>query len=146
MVAYAVGMDQYNDDQEVREILFGLIRLLPPDQVRQELPKLSDLVDVSRKNGTMHYNLGLMLEKAGYRDLSTREFAKAVKLDPNNFDATLKLATNLELYYQKYDEALMYLTKAHALRPSDDNVSDRLIRLQNRLPGRPGDLPGSSKI
>ena len=54
--------------------------------------------------------------------------------------AAYRLANDLELYFQKYDEAVYYLSKAHASNPKDTEITDRLERLQNRLPGRSADL------
>jgi tetratricopeptide (TPR) repeat protein len=140
VVAYAVGTDQYTQDREAAFVVLQLITVLPPQVVRAQVPGFSDRLDKLIRNPAMHLGLGRLLQRSGFRDLATREYAKAVKLDPDNFEATVLLAYNLELYYQKYDEALIYLTRAHSLKPSDDQVSDRLIRLQNRLPARSGDL------
>jgi len=140
VVAYAVATDQYSEDRDVTWLLNQLIINLPPAMVRAQVPAFSDRLDMLMKNPYMHLHLANMLEVRGFRDLATREYSKVLKLDPDNYEACVRLANNLELYYQQYDKALTYFAKAHALRPSDDQVSDRLIRLQNRLPSRPGDL------
>lgn len=58
------------------------------------------------------------LLSSGDQESAGREFQRALQLDPNDFEANLQLG-GIRQRQQRYDEALMYLDRAAAVRPDD---------------------------
>ena len=72
------------------------------------------------------YAKALML--TGDSDLSEKEFAAELRVDPFNFDANLQLGA-IAKQQQNYDEALKYFERAAETRPGDPGVRYQLALL-----------------
>ena len=142
MVAVAVACRQMNGAlPETKWALANIVQRVPRSYVREQVPIISDKISKRIPNATMHFTFGdhsTLLHD--YHDLAVSQFYRSFQIDPSQSATAYRLANDLEMYFQKYDEAKGYLAKAHALSPKDVNIADRLERLQSRLPGRDADL------
>lgn len=137
----AVAADQYNQDNNVKWLLIGVVSRLPAGYIRERVPPFSDKLDlIIPKNSNMHFVYGDIFDGFGYHDLAAREFHKSFQLDPSRSQAAYRLANDLQMYFQKYDEAKFFLSKAHSLDPNNVEIADRLTRLEMKLPMRDADL------
>lgn len=126
---------------KIDQWLFSQVLGKAPKQfIRQQIPVLSDKIDKQFKNASWHFAAAEILDYHGYHDLATAQYLRSFQIDPTQYLAAYRIANNLELYFQQYEEAIQYLSRAHALNPGDSEISDRLERLQSRLAGRKADL------
>ncbi len=141
MVAVAVfSSNHMSVDAESKWLLNYVISRLPFSYVKEQVPIIMDKIEKPINNAPMHLAFGEIFDANGYHDLAVTQFYRSYQLNPAQASVAYKLANDLELYFQKYDDAILYLSKAHALSPNDSEIADRLERLQNRLPGRKADL------
>jgi tetratricopeptide (TPR) repeat protein len=140
LVAIAVSSRDANPDNETKWVLNDIVSRLNKGYLREQVPVLSEKIDKQINNGRWHFACAEIFDANGLHDLAAVNYLRAFQLDPSQAVAAYRLANDLELYFQKYDEAVYYLSKAHAIDPKDTEITDRLERLQNRLPGRSADL------
>lgn len=140
LVALTLASRTTEPDRESQWVVATAIGQLPHDVIRAQAPPTLEKLDKQFTNGRWHYVLGEMFDFYGYHDLATTQFYRAFQCDPTQYQAAYRLANDLEMYFQQYDQARDYLSKAHALNPGNSDIADRLERLQNRLAGRHADL------
>jgi tetratricopeptide (TPR) repeat protein len=140
LVALALASRVTDPDRETQWLVATTISGLPKDFVRAEAPKIVEKLDRQVNNSRWHYVLGEMFDFYGFHELAAVQFYRSYQVDPTQANAAYRLANDLELYFQQYDEALKYLSQAHSLSPGNTEIADRLERLQNRLAGRNADL------
>lgn len=140
LVALALASRTGEPDRESQWMVATAISQLPHEYVQETAAKTLEKLDRQVNNTRWHFTLGEMFDFYGYHDLATREFFRAYRADPTQYLAAYRLANNLELYFQQYDEAVKFLSQAHALNPGNSDIADRLERLQNRLANRKSDL------
>jgi tetratricopeptide (TPR) repeat protein len=89
---------------------------------RQDHPaavkELARAVEINPDLPTVQLTYGRALLATGDRESAWRAFRRAAEQAPDSFDANLALGNVLRLE-QKYDEALVYLRRAQAIRPKD---------------------------
>ncbi len=140
LVALA-GSSRNTDPDRASQWLFSTVLSNAPRQlVQEQMPVLSDKIDKQVNNARWHFTLGEILDYHAFHDLAAAQFHRAFQIDPTQYLAAYRLANDLELYFQKYEEAVQYLSQAHTLNPASTEIADRLERLQSRLAGRNADL------
>jgi Tfp pilus assembly protein PilF len=96
---------------------------------RQDFPaaviELARAVELNPELPMVQLSHGRALLATGDRERAWRAFRRAVEQSPDSFDANLALGNVLRLE-QKYEEALVYLRRAFALRESDLSVRHAL--------------------
>lgn len=140
MVAMAIESRRGFPLDESKWLMRSTLAQLPYSFVMQETPVFLDKINKVFSNSRVHFVYGDIFDSFGYHALATREYFDAYKLDKTNAQALLKLANNLETYYQKYDQAVYFLTQAHTLEPANTEIADRLDRLMSRLSLHKSDL------
>lgn len=140
VVALALSTRSYDADNATKFVLDNILSQLPYAYVQQQVPSICEKLDKQIVNPRWHFTLGEMFDNYGYHNLACVQFQRALQIDPNQAQAAFRLANDLEMYFQKYDEAVLYLTQAHSLDPRDTEIADRLDRLKSRLPIRERDL------
>lgn len=140
MVALATSSRTTDPDRTSQWLLSLVLGKAPKPFIREHFPTLSDKIDKQVSNTRWHFTAGEILDYHGFHDLAAAQYLRAFQIDPTQYLAAYRLANNLELYFQKYEEAIQYLSRAHVLNPASSEISDRLERLQSRLAGRKEDL------
>jgi tetratricopeptide (TPR) repeat protein len=140
LVALALSSKVTDPDRETQWLVAMTLSSLPKEYVRAEAPKTIEKLDKQISNGRWHFVLGELFDFYGLHDLGAVQFYRSYQIDPSQPLTAFRLANDLEMYFQQYDEAVKYLTQAHTLNPGDQQIADRLERLQNRLAGRNADL------
>ena len=81
----------------------------------------------------VHSQLAKMCLNKGLIDLAVSEAFRAVKLAPQAAEANYEMALILESYRHDNLSALQFLRQAHALAPYDYEISQHLMRMEDRL-------------
>ncbi|CAN5572420.1 hypothetical protein BH10CYA1_BH10CYA1_21580 [soil metagenome] len=140
LVALANSSRNSDPDRATQWLLSTVLSTAPRQFVQEQMPVLSDKIDKQVNNARWHFTAGEILDYHSYHDLAAAQFHRAFQIDPTQYLAAYRLANDLELYFQKYEEAVQYLSQAHTLNPASSEIADRLERLQSRLAGRNADL------
>ncbi len=140
LVALANSSRTTEPDRTSQWLLSLVLGKVPRQFVKEQIPMLSEKIDKQVSNSRWHFAVGEILDYHGYHDVAAAQYLRAFQIDPTQYLAAYRLANNLELYFQKYEEAIQYLSRAHVLNPANSEISDRLERLQSRLAGRKEDL------
>lgn len=140
MVALA-NSSRSTEPDKTSHWLFSIVLSKAPRQfIKEQIPLLSEKIDKQISNSRWHFAAAEILDYHGYHDVATAQYLRAFQIDPTQYLPAYRVANNLELYFQKYEEAIQYLSRAHGLNPGNSEISDRLERLQSRLAGRKADL------
>lgn len=116
-----------NGDSAEAHLMMGTAKMGASDfaGARDEFAKANTL-DPNLPEVHVLYAKALML--TGDSDLSEKEFAAELRVDPFNFDANLQLGA-MAKQQQNYDEALKYFERAAETRPGDPGVRYQLALL-----------------
>ncbi len=98
-------------------LLMGLAHLTNYD-FKSAITELSRAVELNPDLPRVYAIYGRALLSSGDSEGANRQFLKALEQNPNDFDANLQLG-GIRQREQRFDEALVYLTRAAALRPAD---------------------------
>ena len=98
-------------------LLMGLAYLNKQDY-KSALPELSRAVELNPKLPSGHTLYGRALLGNGDQESATRQFSLALDVNPNDFEANLQMG-NIRHREQRFDDALVYLNRAAAIRPDD---------------------------
>jgi tetratricopeptide (TPR) repeat protein len=98
-------------------LLMGLAHLTAYD-FKAAITELARAVELNPELPRVYTIYGRALLSSGDSDGANRQFLKALEQNPNDFDANLQLG-GIRQRAQRFDEALVYLGRAAALRPKD---------------------------
>lgn len=127
-------------------------RMPGAEMIAQTVPhisakKLSDILDSFYASNSkelvrnpFHFYLASALEKGGRYELAYKEINTFLSADPKNVDALIFKGKLQETYLGDYDGALQSYKTAHALLPYNGPCNQALMRLEDRLRERDGDL------
>ena len=111
---------------------------------RKEAIRLVDMynsqIDKRFNLPAYHFCLGLAYDKLGYYDEAIKNYRIAIEKNPEFVQAHYRLGVDLELYKKDYREALDCFTRAHNLRPWDNEINLAFLRIQDRLVNRNRDV------
>jgi tetratricopeptide (TPR) repeat protein len=105
-------------------LLMGLAYLKKQDY-KSAMPELARAVELNPKLPSAHTLYGRALLGNGDQETATRQFSLALDVDPNDFEANLQMG-NIRHREQRDDDALVYLNRAVAIRPTDLAVRQAL--------------------
>lgn len=105
-------------------LLMGLAYLNKLDY-KSALPELAKAVELNPKLPSAHTLYGRALLGNGDQETATRQFGLALDVNPNDFEANLQMG-NIRHREQRDDDALIYLQRAVAIRPTDLAVRQAL--------------------
>ncbi len=82
-------------------------------------------------NGSVHFNLGNLLQRHGFRQKAIQEFREVIRLQPQNAEAYFRLGV---LFSEggKLSDALFCYQKAFDLKPGDVRILNNLTEVLNR--------------
>ncbi len=82
-------------------------------------------------NGSVHFNLGNLLQRHGFRQKAIQEFREVIRLQPQNAEAYFRLGV---LFSEggKLSDALFCYQKAFQLKPGDVRILNNLTEVLNR--------------
>lgn len=98
-------------------LLMGLAHMTTHD-FKSALAELSRAVELNPELPRVYTIYGRALLSSGDSEGANRQFLKALEQNPNDFDANLQLG-GIRQREQRFDDALVYLGRASALRPAD---------------------------
>jgi Tfp pilus assembly protein PilF len=105
-------------------LLMGLAFLNKQDY-KSAMPELARAVELNPKLPSAHTLYGRALLGNGDQETATRQFSLALDVNPNDFEANLQMGS-LRHREQRDDDALVYLSRAAAIRPTDLAVRQQL--------------------
>jgi tetratricopeptide (TPR) repeat protein len=105
-------------------LLMGLAYLNKQDY-KSAMPELARAVELNPKLPSAHTLYGRALLGNGDQETATRQFSLALDVNPNDFEANLQMG-NIRHREQRDDDALVYLNRAAAIRPTDLAVRQAL--------------------
>lgn len=105
-------------------LLMGLAYLNKQDY-KAAMPELARAVELNPDLPSAHTLYGRALLGTGDQDTATRQFSLALDVNPNDFEANLQMG-NIRHREQRDDDALVYLQRAAAIRPSELAVRQAL--------------------
>ncbi len=130
------GTDQ--NKQLVQKTISAIVPHLSTNGLRHTTSQLENYPPL-KNNPAIHIELAKIAKSKDLADLATSEFLTAVKLDPQSWTAKYQAALVLEAYEHNYALALQYLRDAHGLNPNNDEITQHLMRLEDRLTNRTAD-------
>ena len=98
-------------------LLMGLAYLNKQDY-KSAMPELARAVELNPKLPSAHTLYGRALLGNGDQEAATRQFSLALDVNPNDFEANLQMGS-IRHREQRDDDALVYLNRAAAIRPTD---------------------------
>ena len=125
--------------QEQKKLVMDLWRQIPVEQARQILSRTEGLYGLPH-NSAYHFAMGDVFDKLGLVPDAVQEYQRGLTVTPDFARGLFRLGFDLETYYQQYDDALADYSSAAKLAPSDQEIASNLVRLQNRLKEKDGDL------
>ena len=113
--------------------LAKVVRKLPKEKALELVDKYSADIATRFNLSVFYYFLGTAFDRIDYRDEAIRYYRKAIAGDDTQVLAHYRLGLDLELYKRDYDGALTALSRAHNLRPWDNEINLAYLRLQDRV-------------
>jgi tetratricopeptide (TPR) repeat protein len=89
-------------------------------------------------NGTIHFNLALLLTASGKQDQAAAELQQAVQADPKNWQYSVKLG-DIQAQQKNWQAAMQAYTQAAQAAPSADAPPERILELTGRGHGLKAD-------
>lgn len=123
-------------------------------KVMKPIPKEKALILVNKYQGQIaqkfnipafYYFLGTIYDQLNYRDEAISNYKETIKRAPEYVMAHYRLGIDLELYKKDHEAALKHLTRAHNLRPWDNEINLAYLRLQDRMFNKDRDISLSIK-
>ena len=111
-------------DSPEGHLLMGLAFLNKQDY-KSAMPELARAVELNPKLPSAHTLYGRALLGNGDQETAARQFSLALDVNPNDFEANLQMGS-LRHREQRDDDALVYLNRAAAIRPTDLAVRQTL--------------------
>ena len=117
-----------NGDSAESRLLLGTTKLMVND-FSGALADLQKAVELNPDLPELYPYYGAALMATGDQEGARGAFEKALKQDPNNFDANLRIGFLLR-NDKKYDEALRYFQHALEIRPGDPGVRYQIASIE----------------
>lgn len=111
--------------------LVNLSAIVYNQNPQESLNLLRKARQVDPDNGSVHFNLGNLLQRHGFREKAIREFREVIRLQPQNGEAYFRLG-NLFSETGRLDDSLFCYQKAFQLKPDDVRVLNNLTEVLNR--------------
>lgn len=113
--------------------LVKVLKKIPRDQAIKLVKIHSSRIDKKFNKPGFHYCLGLAYDKLKYREAAMENYRIAIRKKTDFVLAYYRLGVDLELYKKDYSQALDCFTRAHNLRPWDNEINLAYLRLQDRI-------------
>ena len=117
-----------NGDSAEARLLLGTTKLMVNDY-SGALVDLQKAVELNRNLPEVYAYYGTALLSTGDQAGAQEAFEHALRDDPNNFDANLRMGLLLRKD-EKYDEALKYIRHALEIRPGDPGVRYQIASIE----------------
>ena len=117
-----------NGDSAEARLLLGTTKLMVND-FAGALVDLQKAVELNRNLPEVYAYYGTALLSTGDQAGAQEAFEHALRDDPNNFDANLRMGLLLRKD-EKYDEALKYIRHALEIRPGDPGVRYQIASIE----------------
>lgn len=130
---YLEGIKTQDDSQRVQVALAQEQILREAKQYPAALEVLNAAVKAVPDDKDLLYARALVAEKLGKFDVTERDLRAILKQDPKNVNALNALGYTLTDRTTRYQEALVLLQQAMALKPDDAFITDSMGWLQYRL-------------
>ncbi|HYA38561.1 MAG TPA: tetratricopeptide repeat protein [Candidatus Methylomirabilis sp.] len=127
------GVVAQNDAQRVQVALAQEQILREAKEFRAAFEVLNDALKTVPDDKDLLYARALAAEKLGMFDVTERDLRAILKQDPKNVNALNALGYTLTDRTTRYQEALVLLQQAMALKPDDAFILDSMGWLQYRL-------------
>ena len=123
-----IGRILKNGDSAEARLLLGTTKLMVND-FAGALVDLQKAVELNRNLPEVYAYYGTALLSTGDQAGAQEAFEHALRDDPNNFDANLRMGLLLRKD-EKYDEALKYIRHALEIRPGDPGVRYQIASIE----------------
>lgn len=125
--------------------LVKVLRKLPKQKALPLVDKYTEEIAKKFNLAAYYYFLGTVYDSLNYRDDAIRYYEKAIAKDDSLVMAHYRLGLDLEMHRRDSKEALAQLTRAHNLRPWDNEINLAYLRLQDRAYNKHRDVSESIK-
>ncbi|MBZ0186542.1 MAG: hypothetical protein K8F91_09870, partial [Candidatus Obscuribacterales bacterium] len=122
------------------EKLTRLLRKIPEKEIAPALEQAIKPIKDRRKLDVFYYQVGIALDKVNMTDLANQYYREAIEGDPELVGPYYRLGVNQEVFEKDYEAALSNYTKAHNLRPWDNEIGLAQIRLHDRMTNQASDI------
>lgn len=122
-----------------------VLRKLPKEKALPMVDSYTEEIAKKFNLAAYYYFLGTVYDNLNYRDDAIRYYEKAIAKDDSLVLAHYRLGLDLEMYRRDSKEALAQLTRAHNLRPWDNEINLAYLRLQDRTYNKHRDVSESIK-
>jgi len=123
-----------------------IMKKLPPKELESILDDNVKMIQTRLETlDVFYYQVGTALDKINRPDLAMEYYRKAIAANPELVGAYYRLGVDLELYKKDLDGALEYYTRAHNLRPWDNEIGLAQMRLNDRIHNRDSDIASKWK-
>ncbi len=92
------------------------------------------------QNLEYHVALGEILDELGRHAIAVTEYQRALRVKPRASRALFLMGRDLEQHYHDYDDAMKNYAEAHQIDPADQEITNNLNRLQQRMKLRATDF------
>lgn len=111
--------------------LVNLAAIVYNSDPQESLNLLRTARNIAPDNGSVHFNLGNLLHRHGFRKKAIQEFREVIRLQPQNAEAYFRLG-NLFSENGRLEDALFCYQKAFQLKPEDVRVLNNLTDVLHR--------------
>ncbi|MCG8373750.1 MAG: tetratricopeptide repeat protein [Balneolales bacterium] len=129
--AISLYRDILNQNPNHVDSLVNLSAIVYNQNPQDSLNLLRKARQIAPENASVHFNLGNILQRHGYREKAIREFRQVIRLQPQHAEAYLRLG-NLFSESSRLEDAVFCYNKAFYLKPEDVRVVNNLTDLLNR--------------
>ncbi|RNC82991.1 MAG: tetratricopeptide repeat protein [Balneola sp.] len=129
--AAAIYRDILNQNPSHIDSLVNLAAIVYNKNPQESLNLLRTARKIDPENSSVHFNLGNLLQRHGFREKAVQEFREVIRLNPQNAEAYFRLGT-LFSEAGRLDDSVFCYKKAFYLKPGDVRVLNNLTDVLNR--------------